>query len=251
MKEDNKLVSERLLELESGLAIWKIGIDKLREQDKNARVMEGDLFKILENTIKKDKRLESLPLVAFKDDGRNEFQIVSGHPRIRAARMAGLEYVYCLVDESNLSEDLIKSKQLAHNAIQGHDDDQILLEIYNSIDDIEARAYTGLSEKSIMKDINSIELDEVGVEYETEVVSLLFTEKGAKDFEQTLERVQNSEKILMAEKTLFDEFVKSAREIAMNDDIRNVTAIVLRMCQIVNEYYENSDKPNGKDQKEK
>lgn len=44
---------------------------------------------------------------------------------------------------------------------------------------------------------------------------------------------------------------KSAREIAMNDDIRNVTAIVLRMCQIVNEYYENSDKPNGKDQKEK
>jgi len=211
----------------------------LREQDKNARVMEGDKFQLLQKTIGKDKRLESLPLVAFKDDSHGEFQIISGHHRVRAARMAGLQYIFCLVDESSLSEDRIKSKQLAHNSIQGHDDVQTLKEIFESIEDIEAQIDSGISAKDIMKGISAINIDEMSVEYETEVVSLLFTEKGFKDFKRTLEKVEDSEAIYLADHKYFDEFVKVAREVSMVEDIRNMTGIVAKMCEIVNEYYRN------------
>src|ERR1035437_718535 len=101
------LQAVKLIDLEAGLSIWKIGLDRLREMDKNARVLEVQKFKSLQETIGKDKRLEQLPLVVPKDDTHNEFLIISGHHRTRAARMAGLKYVFCLVDESGLSMDKI------------------------------------------------------------------------------------------------------------------------------------------------
>lgn len=238
-EQDQKLIAERLLELEGGLAIWKIGIDRLREQDKNARVLGTEKFKLLQKTIERDKRLESLPFVTPKTiDDREEFWVISGHHRTRAARMAGQQYVYCLVDETNLSLDKVKAKQLAHNAIQGEDDPQILQEIFESIEDLNEQIFAGVTAKDFLKDTSNVKIDEVGLEIETQVISLLFTEKGFKDFEDTLARVSDSEKIYLADFKYFDAFVEAARKTSLNENVRNITGIVLKMCEVVNKHYD-------------
>ena len=112
-QQDPKKTKEKIAELENGLSLWKVGIDMLREMDKNARVMESEKFELLKEIIEEDKRLESLPLVTLKKDGRGEFLIISGHHRTRAARMAGLQQIHVLVDENELTLDQIKSKQLS------------------------------------------------------------------------------------------------------------------------------------------
>ena len=234
--------SEKLIELEKGLSIWKIGIDALREQDKNARYMSPQKFNRLQDTIKKDKRLESLPFVMPNPDRENEFLIISGAHRTRAARMAGRPYVYSLVDESNLKRDYMKSKQLAHNALQGQDDLQLLAEIYESIEDVQARIETVLSADDLLKDMQSIDIDELAWRFDTQHVSLLFTKKGFKDFETALVKIEKSDKAFLADFEYFEELVKTARKVSKRDDIRNMTGIIVKMCQIVNKYYEEKDK---------
>jgi len=76
-------VAEQLLQLEQGLEIWRVHIDELREQDINARSQPKAMFDRLAATIRRDKRLEALPLVAATENG---LEIVSGHHRVRASR---------------------------------------------------------------------------------------------------------------------------------------------------------------------
>jgi hypothetical protein len=240
---DDLQISVKVADLEQGLSLWKIGLDRLREQDKNARVLEGQKFKALQEIIARDKRLESLPLVAPKDDGHNEFQIISGHHRTRAARMAGLKYVFCLVDESGLPEDKIRAKQLAHNIIQGHDDPQILQEIFNSISDMQAKIDSAVAPEDLLKNIQTVKIDDVQVMFQSQIVSLLFTDKGFSDFKQTLERVAGSSEVYLSDYKYFDEVVTIAREVSKRENIRNVTGIFLKICEIVNNYYEEHPEP--------
>jgi len=250
--ENDKLKAEKIVSLEQGLSIWKIGIDRLREQDKNARVMNDHKFHLLQKTIKKDKRLESLPFVigrkrivkmgGDKTKEVQEFHIISGHHRTRAARMAGLVDIYCLVDETRLSRDYVKSKQLAHNAIQGSDDPQILSEIFQSIEDIEAQVLSGITEEDLLKDFKPVNIEEINFEFSTKLVSLLFTNKGFEDFELMLETLKdNSEMIGLADHKTFEPFVKTARQVSKREDVRNMTGIVLKICEIVQDYYNRVD----------
>lgn len=109
---------EVVLELGQGLEIWKIHVDRLREQDVNARAMTRPMFDRLTQTIGRDQRLESLPLCAVVDD---HVEIVSGHHRVRGARAADVQVIHAIVDVSGLTPDQVKAKQLAHNAIAGED----------------------------------------------------------------------------------------------------------------------------------
>ena len=95
-------MSERLLGLNNGLAIYKVDVSEVREQDKNARVMDKNRFFRLVENIKKEQRLESLPFCVKNPKRENEFLIISGHHRIRAFREAGFSSLFILVDEKTL-----------------------------------------------------------------------------------------------------------------------------------------------------
>src|SRR5262249_25601288 len=117
---------QRVLELGSGLELWRVPPSALREQDVNARSMPKAMFERLAQTIGGDKRLESLPLCAKTERG---LELISGHHRTRAATAAGLTEMFTLVDVTGLSRSQIAAKQLAHNAIEGTDNEQLLAEI--------------------------------------------------------------------------------------------------------------------------
>ena len=127
---------QKILELGNGLELWKVHPSSLREQGTNARSMPKAMFERLSQTIGRDKRLESLPLCARTEKG---LEIVSGHHRTRAATAVGLSELFTLVDVTGLTRSQIAAKQLAHNAIEGQDNHQLLAEIYRQIEDAESK----------------------------------------------------------------------------------------------------------------
>ena len=81
---------EKIYDMGTGLIIAKVQIDKLREQDINARIMKKEMQDQLTANIKNRGQLESLPLLAEKD---GVLEIVSGHHRIKSARAAGMKEI--------------------------------------------------------------------------------------------------------------------------------------------------------------
>src|SRR5438094_10157750 len=124
------------MELSSCRELWKCNPSTLREQYVNARSMPKAMFERLAQDIARDKRLESLPLCAKTERG---LEIISGHHRVRAATAASLSEMFVLVDVTGLSRSQIAAKQLAHNAIEGEDNEQLLAESYRQIEDAEAK----------------------------------------------------------------------------------------------------------------
>ena len=145
-EEADQTFRERVVDLGGGLAIYRVHVDQLREQDVNARSMSPATFGRLTETVKRDGRLESLPLVALVNE---KLEIVSGHHRVRAARSAALPLIYAIVDETGLSGDQIRAKQLAHNSIAGEDEIQLLQQIYQSIMDVDARLEAHIDPKEL------------------------------------------------------------------------------------------------------
>jgi hypothetical protein len=176
-------------------------------------------------------------------DDREEFWAVSGHHRVRAARMAGKQYIYCLVDEREYPLSTIRAKQLAHNAIHGTDDEQVLLEMWKDMeDDLQAQIDSGIDKESLLKTEGGAKIDEMELEIQTQIVSVLFTRKGFKDFEDTVRQVNDSRTIGIVDQKYFDEFITTARRVSTNEDIRNMTGLFAKMLEIVREYYNEKDK---------
>ena len=114
---NNTPAPEFKLALGENLEIWYTHIDNIYEQDRNAQVMPPEMLEALSKNIAKEKRLESLPFVVKRMKGENVvFELISGHHRVRASRMAGVNYIYVLADTRDLNRSKIVAKQIAHNS---------------------------------------------------------------------------------------------------------------------------------------
>lgn len=227
---------ERLLEISPGMAIWRVHLDSLRERDLNARVMEDEKFRRLSENIKKGGELESFPLVTPIKD-RDEFTIISGHHRTRAARFAHVMVIPVIVIERELTEDEIKAKQLAHNALAGYDDNDVLRELYQSIEDLDQRLATGLSEMELKAQEPAIPSPEIGVEFEFEPVYILFMESGHKKFQEMLDRLEPEAAVYAADKADFDAYVKMVNQVSKKEGVRNIAGIMAKVIDIVEGHY--------------
>ena len=124
-----------MLDLGKGLWIARSHIDKIREQTLNARVMTKDMMERLAKNIKTHGNLESLPYCALVKKPKLHVEVISGHHRIRASRMANMLEIHYLLDTNNLTRDDIVARQLAHNSIQGFDDKEMLKKLFSNIKD--------------------------------------------------------------------------------------------------------------------
>lgn len=232
---------ERVLELSPNMAIYKVHLDSLRERDVNARVMEDQKFRRLTENIKKQGDLESLPLVSPVPD-RDEFYIISGHHRTRAARAAGVKIIHVICIEKDLSYDEITAKQLSHNALAGFDNPDVLRELYESIKDIDAKLESGLTDLEIKVDAPQIPADQMEVEFNYEPVYILFLQKQARAFEGMLDRLEQDTTIMAADKEDFAGYVKMVNTVSKREGIRNIAAIFSKVIEIVNDHYDEKEK---------
>ena len=114
---------EKITDVVNGLIIAWVEISELKEQDINAHAMDNAMFTQLQSNVEKRKALESLPLCALRNE---KLEIISGHHRTRAAKLAKLNRIPALVDITGLSRSAVVAKQLAHNALVGYDDKSVI-----------------------------------------------------------------------------------------------------------------------------
>jgi hypothetical protein len=224
---------------DGSLAIWKVNVKELREQDKNARVMEKRKFDILSDNIRKDNRLESLPYCSAPDD-KGMFHIISGHHRVRSARQAGVEEIIILADSKELTKGEIKAKQIAHNNLSGFDDPQTLLELYNEIDDVNARIETGISDEDF-KQLKQYKVPSISLDFDYEEMTILFLKSGYDEFLNVLERL-DKEEYYIADKRDFEKYVKTVQKLGKEYNIKNIASIMVKMIEIVKEHLDNIEK---------
>ena len=231
---------EKILDLYEGIALYKVHVDCLREQDKNARVMSPDIFARLQSNIEKDNRLESMPYCHIKkaNEGNIEFHIISGHHRVRAARKAGITEMFIMSETKELPLDQVRSKQLAHNKLNGIDDEQVLKELWDEIDDLNSKLYSGIKDEDFNEIESEINFDEVKIDLDYEIVSLLFLDKDYKKYDDVLALIEKNANIQIADKDIFEDFKTTVRKVFEQENVRNVTAALVKMCQIVIKHYE-------------
>lgn len=247
MAEEQAKNYELIYDMGSGLVIGKVSLDKVKEQDINARIMKKEMQDQLTANIKNRGQLESLPLLALKD---GNLEIISGHHRIKSARAAGMKEIVCIIDVSGLSRSKIAAKQLAHNAISGFDDQSTLREIAKMLEDVD-----DMLESFVGKDIIDEPLKEYdkmlspAVHFDFKNVTLTFLPHQVQDMDTLIKSLESTapEIIGVAAYEQCQSFIETLSKYQKFSDIRNVGAAVHSMIETVNEkmndagYDENED----------
>lgn len=127
--------------------VIKVNPKELKLLEVNARFMKADEFKRLVNSVKRDGCLTQLPFCCYND--KKELVVLSGNHRVKASIEAGLKEIEVQITEEKLSKDQRIAIQLSHNAISGQDDMAILKDLYESIDDINYKDYSGLDDQTL------------------------------------------------------------------------------------------------------
>jgi hypothetical protein len=189
----------------------------------------------LVRTIKKTNRLESMPLAALKD---GVLELISGHHRVRAARKAGLNEIWVMVDVTGLDRDYILAKQLAHNQIQGEDNESIVAKIFAEIAAADARL-----EAFVEPDLGDLDVDvrltsrELDVTFQTRVVSLMFLDAQAALFKGALERLMGEETdVYVATREEYDLLIDAVGQVSAAYEIHSTPTIFAKMSEIVLEH---------------
>ncbi|MGW4007943.1 ParB N-terminal domain-containing protein [Streptomyces sp. NPDC004763] len=141
----------------------------------NARYMRKEEWDRLVENIRRDGCLTSTPLLysgGEYDEGRE--LILSGNHRTKAAAEAGIEEIDCMLIEEHLTRQQLVAIQLSHNAIAGQDDPATLKQLYEELDDVDWRAYSGLDDEQLqlLAEVSPEGLSEANLDFAT--VSLIF-----------------------------------------------------------------------------
>ena len=160
---------------EQPLALRRATVDptSLTLLEVNARYMRKETFDRLVDNVRRDGALTSTPLV-WNDEVGERMVVLSGNHRIMAAREVGLAEVDVIVVDQPLSRARQIALQLSHNAIEGEDDPATLKQLYEDLDDVDWRAYSGLDDKSLdlLPQVDLEGLSEANLDFAT--VQLVF-----------------------------------------------------------------------------
>ena len=223
-------IREKLADLGHNLELWRVHIDELHEQEKNARVMDPKTFDRLTSNIARGGRLEQLPFCALRD---GEIEVVSGHHRIRAARAAEVMEVFVIVDTSGLSRSEVVAKQLAHNAIAGTDDPSMLRELFAEIATVEDMIESHI-DPTLLQVPEPQPLTDVKAILDWHLVSLLFLPASLEDFQLVLDRLSGDERLIgLCDVDVLPRFREAVHRVVKVHDIRAIGAVVAKMCDIV------------------
>ncbi|MEV4819307.1 ParB N-terminal domain-containing protein [Micromonospora tulbaghiae] len=139
----------------------------------NARYMRKEQYDRLVANIKRDGCLTSVPLV-WHDVENDRKVVLSGNHRVTASIDAGLTEITVMVVQQKLSRARQVALQLSHNAIAGEDDPATLKQLYEELDDVDWRAYSGLDDKQLdlLAQVDLEGLSEANLDFAT--VQLVF-----------------------------------------------------------------------------
>lgn len=218
---------EYLVDMGSGLVFARVDVKIIREQDKNARIQPTEMMRQLTENISRRRQLESCPLCVLAD-GRVE--IISGHHRIRAAKEAGLEKIYVLLDVSGLSRSQIAAKQIAHNAIDGFDDKDVLREIAKLVTDVDdmIESYGG-KELFAEPQLTIESLLSPKTDFDWKTVEFAFLPFQVSDMDALAERLRGKDYVGVAPQEKYDEFAQTLERYKGFQNVKNIGQAIYMM----------------------
>ncbi|MCD1124822.1 ParB N-terminal domain-containing protein [Jinshanibacter sp. LJY008] len=220
--------------------VKKVNLRELRILEKNAHFMEPAMFARLVDNIKRDGKLTSFPVVY-----QNE--VLSGNHRTQAAIKAGIEEDYIINITSELTEDEKLAIQLSHNSINGKDDNNILKELYNSINSMDMKLYSGLTDDSFkMEEINVESLSFVQPSYEDMLIAFLPEDRIA--FMEGIEKITKKAKdklVMTANISDFDLIYKAVITTKSKLNILNTAEAFKAMATLALQKLEEEEKEDG------
>lgn len=248
-------MAERLADVGNNLALFKVNVDEVKEQDVNARVMPPEMLERLTETVKQEGRLEQLPFTILRENG---FEMVSGHHRLRAARAAGLTEIFVLADTRNLPRSKVVAKQVAHNRISGTDDKEILARLFAEIQSVEdlVESYLKPEDFDSIQQLEPSAVTDISLTLEWRQLSLVFLPNAMEKFEKLEEYARRIPKqtdaVGVVSTEIFEKFRNAILKIGRQENIRSVGAIMTRLVEIAEAHVAQEQpaeapkqKPNG------
>lgn len=235
----NKVSYEVVADMGHGLVIAKVKLADIREQDINARIMKNETQKQLTDNIKKRGQLESLPFCALIDE---KIEVISGHHRIRSAKDSGvMQEIFVILDISGLRRSQVAAKQLAHNAINGYDDQSTLREIAKMIDDVD-----DMMESYIGKDVLGEPLAELEkliapkVEFDWRNVTFTFLPHQIEDLEKLVSVLQSVSPDIIGVAPIEDHkpFVEAITRFQSFANVKNTGAAIHAMIRATEQLFD-------------
>jgi hypothetical protein len=134
----------------------------------NARFMTHETFTALVRNIRHDGVLTQLPFV-IHDPDTDRRTVLSGNHRVKAAAEAGLTDISWLETSDPLTHQQQVAIQLSHNAIVGTDDPAILVALYEQLDELDWREYSGLDDATLdlLAEVTIDGLSEPNLDYQS------------------------------------------------------------------------------------
>jgi hypothetical protein len=176
---------EKTPALNTRLEKHRLGDLRLLKSGRNARFMRHEQFQMLVDNLKNDGVLTSVPFGAYDEPGKPPV-ILSGNHRVKAALEAfGPDTeIDVMVTDTELDSQRSLAIQLSHNAIAGEDDPAVLAALYEEMDDIDWRSYSGLDDKmlDLLVEIDTGSINEANLDFQT--LTMMF-------FPEELERAKN------------------------------------------------------------
>lgn len=212
----------------------------LRLLEENARYMRHEQFANLVANVRRDGVLTSLPFVWEDDEG--VLHVLSGNHRVMAAVEAGLTEIRWLQtsDDLNLSQRL--AIQLSHNAIVGEDDASVLTKLYQQIDDMEMKHYSGLDDRSLelLRDAQVASVTEPNLEYQ--VLSYVFLpgdgDRVMEIFEEASKLAQKASETWLVRYEDHFRLLQAVEEASAAHDVRNRSAALTYVLDVYERHRE-------------
>jgi hypothetical protein len=213
-----------------------VPIDRLELLEKNARYMTNEQFTNLVGNLRKDGELSSVPFCLKVGD---RYRVLSGNHRVKAAQEAGIAEVLILYREEPMSRGEEVATILSHNAISGQDDLQTLRELYEEIQDVDLRYYSGLDDTTLekMEKLSLPPLSEIPLEYRQ--VAFVFLPEEADRLAavtgEALDRVRGDEAYL-ARFGDYDRFLDTLEAVKQATNVKNVATVIMLMLEVVEKH---------------
>lgn len=219
--------------------VIKVNPRDIKLLEVNARFMTADEFQKLVENVKRDGCLTQLPFCVYNDDW--ELEVLSGNHRVQAAIAAGLEEIDVQITEENLTKDQRVAIQLSHNAISGKDDMAVLKQLYESIDDVNMKAYSGLDDETLelLDKISTQSMSSTGLQFQ--VLNILFLPSEVEEVKAVLKDVMKEvrqNETLMLRMKEYDKYLDTMTDVSKGARIKNTAVGFIAMLEIVKRHME-------------
>lgn len=230
--------------------VIKIDPKEIKLLEVNARYMKADEFNRLVENIKRDGALSSVPFCSHTDEWENasdddwpeyEWEVLSGNHRVQAAIEAGLEEISIMVTEEKLTNEQKVAIALSHNSITGQDDMAILKQMYESINDIDLKGYSGLDDETLqmLDKVGSQSMSAIGLDYQILNIVVLPTElKMAKEIIDKARKQVEKNTALTLRYEDYDKWLDTMDDVSAAVGVKNTATVLLSMLEVVSNHME-------------